>query len=297
MSQTRPNVAAAAPAPFVVEPVTMPHTHTLILLHGLGSNGEKFGRELLETGIASDGTTLAQILPHAKFVFPTSRWRRSSAFGRSMLRQWFDIACLPDPSKRNELQIKGLEESAHELIELLRQEQEKYNISARNILLGGISQGCAMSLSVLLSLDYPIGGFIGLSGYLPFQNDIIDTMEDYAAKDDDEDDFFSGGDLENEPKDPAVLAAIFERDLLSFPPAGSHACDKTAVLTPVFFGHGTADEKVPLPLAEEMATTMKKAGYRVELKLYEGFGHWYKIPDEIDDIVRFIRSETEFARS
>ncbi|KJR83220.1 uncharacterized protein SPSK_04742 [Sporothrix schenckii 1099-18] len=67
-----------APAPFVIEP-TAPHTHTFILLHGLGSNGEKPGRELLETGIGSDGLDLPSRFPGAKFIFPTSRRRRSMA--------------------------------------------------------------------------------------------------------------------------------------------------------------------------------------------------------------------------
>ena len=35
---------------------------------------------------------------------------------------------------------------------------------------------------------------------------------------------------------------------------------------------------------------MRTAGYRVEWKLYSGLGHWYKFPEEIDDIVEFISS-------
>lgn len=29
----------------------------------------------------------------------------------------------------------------------------------------------------------------------------------------------------------------------------------------------------------------------VTWKVYEGFGHWYKMPDEIDDIVRFLQEK------
>ena len=57
----------------------------IILLHGLSSNGEKFGRELLETGKTSAGKTLVDLLPSARFIFPTAKWRRSSAFGRKKL--------------------------------------------------------------------------------------------------------------------------------------------------------------------------------------------------------------------
>jgi len=51
------------PPPFFIEPSSGVHTHSLILLHGLGSNGEIFGRELLETGICSNGMTLPEVLP------------------------------------------------------------------------------------------------------------------------------------------------------------------------------------------------------------------------------------------
>lgn len=36
---------------------------------------------------------------------------------------------------------------------------------------------------------------------------------------------------------------------------------KTAQYTPIFVGHGGADEKVPCALGEEMARTVRTAGY------------------------------------
>ena len=67
-----------APPPYIVEPAA-DHTHTFILLHGLGFNDEKFGRELFDTGKTSNSRLLSQHFPGARFVFPTARWRRSSA--------------------------------------------------------------------------------------------------------------------------------------------------------------------------------------------------------------------------
>lgn len=286
MAMAQPNQLVLSPPPFVVEP-TSAHTHSLILLHGLGSNGEKFGREFLETGRTSGGLTLAQFLPSGRFIFPTSRRRRSTAFGRSMLTQWFDIAHLQDPSHRKELQLQGLGESAREILDILRHEHEINNIAAGNILLGGLSQGCAMSLSVLLCLDYRIGGFVGMSGYLPFRQDIDEAIDEVLF---DEDDPFSSGFNTQDQYGPATRASIFERDLLGLPPVGDPGCNKTAHLTPVFLGHGSADDKVPCSLGEDMAGTMERASYKVEWKCYQGQGHWYKIPDEIDDIMGFLRS-------
>ena len=275
-------------APFVVQPTSV-HIQSVILLHGLGSNGEKFGTELLETSITSNGLSLPQLLPGAKFIFPTSRRRRSTAFGRSMLTQWFDIVRLDDPSYRKELQLQGLEESAREVLDLIRHEHSTHNVLPGNILLGGLSQGCAMSLTALLCLDHRIGGFVGMSGYLPFREDIDDAVAQHPVDDDDDNPF--ADDAENKDQsDPAVKASIFERDLLGLPVADDCALEKTAHSTPIFLGHGNADEKVPCSLGEAMRDTMRGAGYEIQWKCYQGQGHWYKIPDEIDDIVEFIRT-------
>ncbi|KAI1496307.1 phospholipase/carboxylesterase [Biscogniauxia marginata] len=274
------------PTVYIVEPTTV-HVYTIILLHGLGSNGEKFGKELLETGTTSSGRTLSQLLPSARFVFPTAKRRRSSAFKRSLLMQWFDIVRLPDPEFRKEKQLQGLAESALDLGELLRKELS--GISPHNVIIGGISQGCAMSLSMLLSLEQPLGGFVGMCGFLPLQKDIEDAVGDESTEADDDDPF--APEEKHSPEDPAVKAQVFERDLLCLPPLLNTTGEKTARSTPIFLGHGDADEKKPHILGEAATRTMRAAGYDVVWKLYPELGHWYKVPYEIDDIVDFIRTK------
>lgn len=279
---------------YIVEPKAK-HTHTIILLHGLSSNGKKFGQELLETGKTSAGKTLPDLLPGTRFIFPTAKRRRSSAFGRKKLTQWFDIARLSDPSYRKETQLQGLAESAVEIRNLLRQEIEVAGVPPTNIILGGISNGCAMSLSVLLALEYPLGGYLGMCGYLPFQQDIEDAINKEHGSDDgmDDDNPFATSDQDDQPEDPALRALHFEKDLLCIDSPLNNTADQlqpTAASTPIFLGHGDADEKKPYVLGEDAARTMRAAGYNVEWKLYPGLGHWYKIPDEIDDIVQFIRN-------
>lgn len=223
---------------YVVEP-RGPHSHTLILLHGLGSNGEKFGTELLDTGLTSSGHKLPDLLPGARFVFPTSKRRRSTAFGRSMLTQWFDIARLTDPLYRKERQLDGLAESAREILDIMATELQK--VQPQNLIIGGLSQGCAMSLAVLLSLEHPIGGYIGMSGFLTYQDELEDAVQD----DIDSDDPFT---RPSESRDAAVQtspvkAQVLERDLLSLPALECPSQEKTACRTPVFLGHGMADER------------------------------------------------------
>ena len=278
---------------YIVEPYKT-HTHTFILLHGLGSNGEKFGKELLDTGVTSGGLTLAQLLPGARFIFPTSKRRRSSAFRRLMLTQWFDITRLEDPSYRKERQLQGLAESAEEILDILTDEAKK--VSPQNLVIGGLSQGCAMSLAILLCLDQPIGGYIGMSGYLTFQQELENAIAD---EEHDDDNPFSRDDNTDQGQsgDVTVKAQSFKRDLLSLSLLKQPAKARTAYLTPVFLGHGMADEKVPCSLGEAAARTMRQAGYSVEWKCYTNQGHWYKIPDEIDDIVNFINSQVGWESS
>lgn len=274
---------------FVVES-TSKHSHSVILLHGLGSNGVNFGTQFLKTGTTSAGKQLPQLLPGARWIFPTAKRRRSTAFGRAVLTQWFDVARLPDPEYKRESQLKGLSESALEIRDIIHQEMS--NVPPENIIIGGLSQGCAMSLSVLLSLEHRLGGFIGMSGYLPFRSEIEDAVNQMAEAD--EDDPFATSDdgrSDDEPEGRELKALSFERDLLCLDPLPHPIPTAAANLTPVFLGHGGVDEKRPAEQGEAAAQTMRAAGYEVQWKLYADLGHWYKIPDEIDDIVEFIRSE------
>ncbi|KAB5582908.1 phospholipase/carboxylesterase [Coniochaeta sp. 2T2.1] len=288
MSQQDSTSASASPPPVIVEPVSA-HTYTPILLHGMGSNGENFGRALLETGITSSGQRLPQLLPGAKFIFPTAARRRSTAFGRAILNMWFDKARMQDPSYRKETQLQGLEESAREILELIHHEESVNNIAPENIILGGLSQGCAMALTVLLCLNHCIGGFVGMSGYLPFREDIDEAVAPCAVEDGHDNPFASDeGGAENYP--PAVRASVFERDLLGLPAVDGPAPEKTAYGTPTFLGHGSADDKVLCSLGESEKRSIEGAGYEAQWRCYQGLGHWYKVPDEIDDVVKFIRT-------
>ena len=285
--------------PYIVEPHSGHHTHTFILLHGLGSNGEKFGAELLESGVSSERKTLPSLLPSTRFVFPTARKRRSTAFGRATINQWFDIASLEDPTSRRETQSQGLAESAQELRAILNREIQ--TISSQNIILGGISQGCAMALFLLLSLEFPIGGFVGLSGWLPFRDDIDEIARADMIQDIKEDGplVLFGTSDKNIVYDPQMEAIKFVRDILSLEENDieSLEIDQSSLATPVFLGHGEDDQKVRYKLGEQTTQTLHSLGMLIQWKGYSGLGHWYKIPDEIDDIVEFLRTNIGTLRS
>jgi predicted esterase len=285
------------PPPLIVQPKSK-HVQTFILLHGLGSNGEKFGTELLDTGISSSGKSLSELYPGARFIFPTAKKRRSSAFSRALVNQWFDIASLDDVFFKQETQCEGLADSAQYLLQLIQQEMEL--VQPQHMILGGLSHGCAMALALMLCLDFSLGGFIGMSGWLPFERDIGDILNKQSRYNEDnsiDDDIFevAGGAEQTVDNDLIAQALQFQRGILSTEHDKIKDI-KTPLSTPVFIGHGAVDENVKVSLGEDIVRTLQALGVRVIWKRYEGQGHWYQIPDEIDDIVQFVEVETPFTK-
>lgn len=289
--------------------VVMPsarHTHTVILLHDVASSGNMFGRDLMRAARTSSGKTLDHLFPGVRFVFPTAQRRPCCALDQLKVSLWFDMARFQEPSFRQNLQRDGLCASTRQIVVLLHWEMRL--VPAANILIGGLGQGCAMSLVVLLSLGFRLGGIIGMSGYLPFQFELqMNTADDSSTEDDDDYDDVddddddqeyqddecrengSNGDVE--PQDPAVRAQIFERSLLQMKNADFPTKDKTSCATPIFLGHGADDTAVPCELGEQAAAAMRSVEYQVEWRRYPGLGHGYHVPREIDDIVDFFRSK------
>ncbi|KAJ2955155.1 hypothetical protein NQZ79_g8798 [Umbelopsis isabellina] len=132
----------------VVAPVKE-HTHTVILLHGRDSTAMEFAEEFFESQ-ASDDSTLPEIFPSFKWVFPDSGLRDSTRFEMS-LSQWFDIWSVEEPEKRKELQRAGLNESIMFILDIINRETEI--VPPSQIILGGISQGCATAIHTLMRSD------------------------------------------------------------------------------------------------------------------------------------------------
>ncbi|KAF3296164.1 hypothetical protein TWF132_011626 [Orbilia oligospora] len=126
-----------------------------------GSNGPKFGEALLASQTA-DGRTLREIFPSMKFIFPTAKKRRSTILKRIPTNQWFDNCSLEDPSMREHLQVEGLRETTEVVHQIIRDEVSS-GISLSNIILGGLSQGCASSIYALLTFDEKLGAYIALA--------------------------------------------------------------------------------------------------------------------------------------
>jgi len=122
----------------------------------------------------------------------------------------FDNFSLEDLDQRQDLQYEGLYESAVFVYGLIKNEAKAVGIG--NVTIGGLSQGCAMAFHILMSFDVEghgrLGGFVGMSGWLPFHKQ-LDRLSQGEFADIDEstkgdDDPFAAEQLTEEDLDLSV---------------------------------------------------------------------------------------------
>lgn len=79
-------------------------------------------------------------------------------------------------NKRQDLMGEGLHKSCGYVHSTLKQETEE--AGKENVVLWGLSQGCATSLTALLTWDgEPLAATVGMCGYLPFANHIEEIVK------------------------------------------------------------------------------------------------------------------------
>jgi len=145
------NKATSKMAPVVVSP-SGKHTATLIFCHGLGDTGH---------GWAS---TLAEVRQsHVKIVCPTANTIPVTLNSGFQMPAWFDLYSL-DPTGQED--DRGIEKSKQIITNLIEDEINN-GIDASRIVIGGFSQGGALSLYTGLSGKYKVAGIVALSCWLP----------------------------------------------------------------------------------------------------------------------------------
>lgn len=263
------------PAPFIVESPN-PNQNSLVLLHGTSSWGVPFAQELMAL------VHFDALLPYTKLAFPSGTLRKTTVFSGNLTNAWFDIADFSDRTIGEEQQKEGLRDSVEYLGKLIKDVVDNESHEDREVFIGGLSQGCAMSVILLLSgeLDrlevlQKVGGFVGFSGWLPFAKQIAEVAA--AGKD---------------WRQRRILVRSWMRRELSLPSLQPR--DDMMISTEgdmrILLAHGTNDTKVKLEWGEDMKRVLKSVGYSVEWKLYEGLGHVI-IPEELTCMASFIRKE------
>ncbi|EXJ96493.1 hypothetical protein A1O1_01619 [Capronia coronata CBS 617.96] len=232
--------------PYIVRPsapASSPYrAATLIFLHGYGDDAEG-----LPLGLAQQFQFYNK-MEHLKWVVPNAPHNHEA-----MTRAWYVPKALPNAMKPH---VPGHEEDEDEggpddeagimqsvdLVDQLVEQEIKNGTPAERILVGGFSQGCAVSMVWGLTgrLKNKIGGMVCLSGYLPLKDRIDQLIE------------------ERQPEESA--------DEISLHGKGSKKW---------FYVHGTMDMLIPTKLFVQAKEDLTRWVSRedIEEHLYPGMGH------------------------
>ena len=127
----------------------------VFILHGLGASATDFVPVARELDLRAVGDV--------RYVFPFAPVRPVTINGGMSMPAWYDILGVDLVRREDE---KSLRESAADLQALIDREIAR-GIPASRIVLGGFSQGCAMTLLAGLRAPQRLAGLLGMSGYLP----------------------------------------------------------------------------------------------------------------------------------
>lgn len=148
-------------APMVFAPSGR-HTATVIFIHGLGDSGHGWSEAVQHWQSRNKLNEVKFILPHAPAIPITMN-------GGFQMPGWFDIKSIdtlshaaraaPDEDEQ------GIELSRAYIYSLVQAEVAA-GIPSERVVLGGFSQGGAMSIFAGLTAPFKIGGIVGLSSWL-----------------------------------------------------------------------------------------------------------------------------------
>ncbi|DAZ95385.1 TPA: hypothetical protein N0F65_001043 [Lagenidium giganteum] len=139
-------------------------TAAVVFVHGLGDTAH---------GWADAMQQLSRELTHVKFVLPTARAQPVTLNMGMRMPSWYDIKSL---TKSDDDDAAGIDESRDILLSLINKQVEA-GIPHSRIVLGGFSQGGAMSLYTGFQIKKALAGLLVFSGYIPKQKDFALTPE------------------------------------------------------------------------------------------------------------------------
>lgn len=244
------------PGPLVVvPPSTRPHTHTVIFLHGRGDTARDLA-DGLHHFCDARSRSLFEMFPSFRWVFPQAPLRELAA-SRDKTYQWFDVWDMRDTAEREDVQRDGLRESVLRMGRLVRDEGELLG-SWERVVVAGISQGGAVAVHTLLSLDAKgegrIGAVVGVSCRLHLGRGTLgETRAEVGVEGPEE--------------------------------AGEVLRD-----TPVLLEHCEDDPLVPVDGGRELRDKLVEWGGQVTWKEYPTGGHWFNCPAGAEDAAEFLRS-------
>ncbi|KAF2714122.1 alpha/beta-hydrolase [Pleomassaria siparia CBS 279.74] len=230
--QRKPPIIVSASSP----PQDVVKSATFIFIHGLGDDAD--GVVNIAHQFQAGGK-----LPHMSWILPNALENRDA-----MSTAWYMPTPLsPYPSSRPELEDEededGMKSSMTYIVSLIDDVISK-GVPQERIILGGFSQGCAISLLTCLTSKYAgkLGGVVGLSGYLPLADRIPALRE-------------KTGMTEHVDHEVEVFLVRGTRDML-VPKRHFRICYET------LFGLGMKQDKVTIKEYEGLGHTVSGAELR-----------------------------------
>ncbi len=133
----------------------VPARATVVILHGLGADGTDFLSVADELNLSAVGPV--------RWVFPRAPVMPVTINGGQPMRAWYDILSADIVRREDEAGLRASMAQVHALLEA----EEARGVPSHRIVLGGFSQGCAITLGAGLRHGRRLAGLVGMSGYLP----------------------------------------------------------------------------------------------------------------------------------
>jgi len=141
------------------------HTATVIFIHGLGDSG--YGWKPVADQLGRD-----QAFQHIKWVLPHAPTVPCTANGGMPMPGWFDIFSFGFKGPEDE---SGILQSRDEINKVITQEISG-GVPPNRIVVGGFSQGGAMTLATGLTTQHKLAGLAVLSGWFPIKFKIKELL-------------------------------------------------------------------------------------------------------------------------
>ncbi|KAH7144359.1 Alpha/Beta hydrolase protein [Dactylonectria estremocensis] len=248
-------------------PSSVPHTHTVVFLHGRGDKPRNFASSLLRSRDSQD-RSLYEAFPSIRWVFPAP----AAAAPNERQCQWFDVYSVVDFADHEDVQMPGLRVSVDLTRNVLEREAAALDGRWDRIVLAGISQGAATGVHTLLNLSIPsppgqesiprgLAAFLSFSARLPF------TGRNLAAT----------------------------RAVLSLDDVPTH--NDVLRNTPMLLEHCVDDGLVLVTHGRALRDSLKTFGADVGWREYPDGGHWFNSPTGMEDAVVFLEKALGIPRA
>ena len=158
-----------------VIPPPSTHLNTIVFLHGLGDSS---------AGFSSVFESFP--LPNTRIVLPNAPTQPVTANGGMRMPSWYDIYSFARSTPLNYREDGvGVHKSSEALSTLLHSEVkllEEHGRQSTDLILGGFSQGGAMSIYAGLRFDRLLGGIVGLSCYVLLRDEYPAALTEYSKQ-------------------------------------------------------------------------------------------------------------------